>query len=73
MTISTYEEISSRLDFLICSLFVLVPTDELFKKLNLRTDMCLTIKGRNYILQNWGELKVLVNDELIRQYSFTLI
>jgi len=73
MTFFSPQHVSSRLDFLICTLLVLVPTDELFRKLSLSTDLFLTSKGQNYILQNWKEIKELLNDELLRQFSYILI
>jgi hypothetical protein len=73
MVIINTQKVNSRLEFLICSLFVLVPTDKLFKQLNLNADICLKIKGQSYILYNWKEIKILLNDPLIRQFSYILI
>ena len=73
MVVFAQQKLIIRLDFLLCSLLVLVPTDELFKKFNLRGDVCLNVKEQNYILDNWKEIKILLNDEVIRKFSYILV
>ena len=62
-----------RLSFLICTLLVLSPTDNFFRKLNLKTDILWGIQEQDYILKNLDEFYSVLNQVHIRRFSYILL
>ena len=62
-----------HLSSLICSLLVFVPTDELFKKLDLKKDIYWGLKNESFALKNVEYFYPLLNKISIRRFSYNLI
>ena len=62
-----------HLSSLICSLLVFVPTDELFKKLDLKKDIYWGLKNKSFALKNVEYFYPLLNKISIRRFSYNLI
>jgi hypothetical protein len=73
MTLLDSQSFHLDLNFLTISLLVLYPTDKLFKKLNLETDLWWEVKDKNFVLNNVEDFKPLINKVSIRRFSHYLL
>jgi len=67
------QDINLRLNFLLCSLFVLSSTDKLFTELDLRKDIYCKVDEQIVILGNFKTLYLLLNKISVRQFAYILI
>ena len=73
MYTSKKQNINLRLNFLICSLFVLTSTDKLFTVLDLRKDIYCIIDEQSLIMEHFEALCLLLNKIPLRQFAYILI
>jgi len=63
-------------DFIICCLFTLASSNQLFRNIDLKKDIYLGIGGGNYLLsnvENFTELSTLLNKSSLRQFAYFLL
>lgn len=65
-----------ELSFLICSLYTLYQNNRLFKNLNLKTDLYLSLNSRDHLSnkeQTFSDLYDLLNNKSLRRFVFKLL
>lgn len=71
----TLSNVDVDLDLILCSLFTLAPSNELFKNINLKNDI-YCINGESYLLsnkENFKDLYNLLNESYLRQFAYNLL
>ena len=66
-------DVNFQLEFLICTLLVLAPTSETFRRLNFQTHFYISIKEQTFILNNLEDVESVLNLVALRRFSYNLL